>query len=119
MINNLHISSIHAEVTTDIKEYVEKKIGGLEKFVPKRARESVQANIKLKQDKRGYECEVIIALPKATITAHSKSPEALASIDQVEATLRNQLQHYKSTHMVYKMKRRLAARAKVPEVQAS
>lgn len=114
MINNLRVSGIHVDVTSDIFLYVEKKIGGLYKFMPRASRESAQVDVKLKaahsKDKQHYECEVIMKLPKSTITAHRKSSNMLAAIDEVEDNLKNQLKRYKNTHSPSRLRRHVAAR---------
>lgn len=102
MINNLHISGVHTEVTKDMRLYVEKKIGGLDKYMPRHSRESANVDVKLKEskakNKQSFECEVIISLPKSTLTVHRKSTSVLAAIDEAEANLKIQLKKYKDTH---------------------
>ncbi|MGI9028188.1 MAG: ribosome hibernation-promoting factor, HPF/YfiA family [Candidatus Saccharimonadales bacterium] len=114
MINNLRISGIHTKVTDDMHIYVDKKIGGLHKYLPRASRESAQVDIKLKEakskDKRQYECEVIMKLPKSRITAHRKSSSMLAAIDEVEDNLKNQLKRYKNTHDPSHLQRHVIAR---------
>ncbi len=121
MINNLRISGIHMDVTNDMFLYVEKKIGGLHKYMPRAARESAKVDIKLKEakskDKQRYECEVIMKLPKGRITAHRKSSSMLAAIDEIEDNLKNQLKRYKNTHDPSHLQRHLIARfGRKPEV---
>ena len=71
MINNLQISGIHSNLTDDVHTYVTKKIGKLERYIPKRARESAFVDVKLKEKKRKnrvvHECKVIVQLPKSVI----------------------------------------------------
>ncbi len=114
MINNLRISGVHTNVTDDMRLYVEKKIGGLYKYMVRGSRESAHVDIKLKEakskDKQLYECEVIMKLPKAHITAHRKSSSMLAAIDEVEENLKNQLKRYKNTHTPARLSRHLMAR---------
>lgn len=114
MINNLHINSIHTDVTDDMRLYVEKKIGGLHKYMLRSSRESAQVDVKLKEakskDKQSYECEVIMKLPKGHITAHRKSTSMLAAIDEVEDNLKNQLKRYKNTHTHARLSRHVMAR---------
>lgn len=116
MINNLHISGVHSQLTDDMRLYVEKKIGGLYKYMSKHARESAHVEVKLKEakskDKQIHECEVIMKLPKGNITAHRKSTSVLAAIDEVENNLKNQLKKYKDTHDPSRLKRHLTARFK-------
>jgi ribosomal subunit interface protein len=116
MIKSIQLSGVHSQITDDEKKYVRRKVGGLEKYVPKNARQSVAAEVKLKQkkakDKQTYECEVILNLPKATLAAHEKATTALAAIDLVEANLRNQLKKYKDKHGSSRFHRHIIARFK-------
>jgi ribosomal subunit interface protein len=123
MINNLRISGIHTNVTDDMKLYVEKKIGGLYKYMIRGSRESAHVDIKLKEakskDKQLYECEVIMKLPKSQITAHRKSTSMLAAIDEVEENLKNQLKRYKNTHTPSRLRRHLMARFQRKQADAA
>lgn len=114
MIKSIQLSGIHSSITKEEKAYAKKKVGGLDKYIPKDARESVSAEVKLKQskakNKQSYEFEVILNLPKATITAHEKATTALEAIDLVEGNLRNQLKKYKDKHGSSRFHRHLIAR---------
>jgi ribosomal subunit interface protein len=111
MIQHLQISGVHSQLNDDMRQYVEKKIGGLYKYMPKRARTSAHVDVKLKEskskDKQAHECEVIMRLPKSTLTAHKNSTNILAAIDQVEDNLKNQLKRYKDLHAGPRIHRRL------------
>ncbi len=122
MINNLHISGVHSQLTDEMRMYVDKKIGGLHKYMSRHSRESVHVAVKLKEskakDKQIHECEVIMRLPKSTLAAHKKSTSILAAIDEVEENLKNQLKKYKDTHAGPRVHRRLISALKqrpVPE----
>jgi ribosomal subunit interface protein len=114
MIKALQISGVHSQLTDEMRSYVNKKIGGLDNYIPRGARESVHAEVKLKEgkskDKQKHECEVIMKLPKATITVHKKSTSILAAIDEVEANLKHQLKRYKDTHRSSRFYRHTLAR---------
>lgn len=102
MINRLDIAGIHTEITDDIKKYVTKKIARLDRYVPRNSRESVHAEVKLKQtksaDKKQYTCEVILHLPKENITAKDSTFNMFAAVDIVERKLKAQLLKYKEMH---------------------
>ena len=82
MINTLQISGLHSNLTNKERSYALKKIGGLDKYIPKMARASASVEVKLKgkkaKDKRTHECEVIMKLPKSTITSHRNSTSFIA-----------------------------------------
>lgn len=101
MISRIEISSRQYEVADDIKKYVTKKIGRLDRLAPKHARDSMHADIKLverktKSDK--YECEVVMYLPEQQITAKAATVNMFAAVDIVEMKLKNQLKKYKDSH---------------------
>jgi ribosomal subunit interface protein len=114
MINNLTVSGVHTKTTEDLRLYVEKKIGGLTKYVPKSAREATHIEVKLKEAKSKQkltnECEVIMKLPGSNLTAHRKSTSMPAAIDEVEENLKNQLKRYKDKHSPSKLHRHVIAR---------
>lgn len=99
MIKNLTITGIKYDLTDNTKKYVEKKIGTLDKYLPKHARKSASADVKIRQannpsgDK--YEVEVIINVPDKVITASDSTMNVLAAVDIVEAKLTGQLRKYK------------------------
>ncbi len=102
MIQKLEISAIHSKLTPKKKEYVEDKIGHLDKFVSPKARESMHAEVKLKQlgakDKIKHGCEVIIFLPHGQLTVNARGSSIEAAIDEAEAKLKIQLKKYKAKH---------------------
>jgi ribosomal subunit interface protein len=116
MINQINITGVHKKLTRDVELYIHKKIGGLDRFIPKNARESAKAEVKIKQskakDKKAYECEVIIKLPKSKLTAHKKGQQITEAIDLVEDNLKNQLKKYKNKHAGPRLHRQLISRLK-------
>ena len=116
MINAIHITGVHKKLTADVENYTRLKIGVLEKFIPKNARESAQADVKIKQskakNKEEYECEVILKLPKKKITIHKKGWTIPETIDLVEDSLKIQLKKYKEKHAGPRLHRRLIGRLK-------
>ena len=102
MINNLQISGIHSTVHSKEKRYVLQKIGKLDKYTPRSARESTFVDVKLKQikssDKECFEADVIIKLPKGIIMAKERATTLVAAIDEVEENLKHQLTKYKELH---------------------
>lgn len=97
---NLEIASIHLEADKDVTKYVNKKIGNLDTYVPKFARESVHGLVKLLEEKADdnnqFTCEVILYLPGEIITAKEATINIYAAIDIVEEKLKAQLRKYKS-----------------------
>lgn len=103
MIKNIQIASVHTKLTTDEEMYIDKKIGTLDRFIPKKSREAAKVDVKLKESKRKtardkFTCEVIFHLPHGSITVTEKASTQLASIDQAENKLKIQLKKYKEKH---------------------
>lgn len=101
MIERLTITGVKMELDATTKKYVAKKIASLDRYLPKQARKSVSADVKLKQVNRDhgnkYEAEVIFHVPEKTIVAKDSTVNILAAVDIVEAKLVNQLRRYKQT----------------------
>ena len=102
MIANIAISASKIELDSALKQYIERKIGRLDRFLPRHARKSVHAEVRLIDVNRPggnkYECEVIIHVPAATITAKDTTLNTFAAVDIVEEKLKNQLRKYKDAH---------------------
>ena len=102
MIERIEISGIHTEVSDELRKYIIKKISRLDRFVPKKLRESVHTEVKLilakSSDKKQYSCEVIMHLPKENLTAKDATFNMFAAIDIVERKLKAQLLRYKQLH---------------------
>jgi putative sigma-54 modulation protein len=116
MIERLDISGVHMSVGDDLKKYVVKKIGRLDRFIPKVWRQSAHVEVKLKEgkakDKNERTCEVIVRLPQETITIKETTINIYAAIDIAETKLRNQLKKYKELHASPKLHQRMLSRLK-------
>ncbi len=106
MIERLEINGIHTEVDDDLRKYVNKKIGKLDKYMPRHARESAHAEVKLKSSnskgKKQCTCEVILTLPQDVITTKETTLNMFAAVDIVETKLKNQLKRYKGQHSIFR-----------------
>jgi|SRR5690606_18898087 len=107
----MEISGIHFKVDPDIERYVEKKIGHLDRYIPRKARESAHVEVKLKEQKiktkKECTCEVVLHLPHDTLMTKETTINMFAAVDIVETKLKNQLKKYKETHGVKRIHRRL------------
>jgi putative sigma-54 modulation protein len=103
MIQSITVSGVKYNVDEQTKKYIEKKIGRLDRFLPRHARKSATAEVKLREVNRDkgnkYEAEVILSVPEKQITAKDSTMNVLAAVDIVEAKLANQLRRYKETHV--------------------
>ena len=114
MIEKLEISGVHTVVTPELQKYITKKVGKLDKFLPKHARESAHAEVMLKEvkakNKKECVCEVVLYLPKEKLMTKEATLNMFAAVDIVEAKLKNQLKKYKETHSSLRIHRRVIAR---------
>lgn len=114
MIKKLEITGIHYEVGPKLYEYVTKKIGKLDRYLPKHARESAHVEVILKEHKikqrKECVCEVILHLPGENITVKESTINIYAAVDIVEAKLKNLMKKYKETHSSLRIHRRVLAR---------
>jgi putative sigma-54 modulation protein len=114
MITKLEIAAQKTELTPDLKKYITKKIGRLDRYVPRKARESVHAEVKLKEtktkDKKQFTCSVVLHLPHDTLDASEATINMFAAVDIVETKLKHQLKKYKDTHAGGTFQRRVFKR---------
>ncbi len=114
MINKLQISGVHNDLTEEVDSYVRKKIGPLDRYIPKKIRKSAHADVKLIQasakKKLDCKCEVIVHLPGEIITISETETTMLAAIDVVENKLKVRLKRYKDKHSVNSLRRRVIRR---------
>jgi len=116
MITSIKVTGIAYEVDETTRKYVIKRIGRLDRYLPRHARKSVSAEIKLEQvnHQHGnkYEAEVILSIPGTLITAKDSTSSIVAAVDIVEAKIRSQLSDYKQASIPHIGKRRIMSRFK-------
>lgn len=114
MIKKLEITGVHISLDADLKKYARSKIGKLDKYLPRNARESAHAEVFLKEsktkNKKQCTCEVVLQLPHEQVTAKESTINMYAAIDIVEAKLKNQIKKYKDTHGTRGLHRKVLAR---------
>ena len=116
MISHIDITGVRYSPDELTKKYVTKKIGALERYVPRHARKTLKVEVKLKEVNRAhgnkYECDVILHVPNALITAKDSTVNMLAAVDIVEAKLRAQLKKYKEDAVDHSGRHNLLGRLK-------
>jgi ribosomal subunit interface protein len=116
MINKFNVDAVHTTIDPNLNKYLQKKIGQLDKYVPKHARQSIQIDVKLKEakakDKSNCTCEVIVQLPHEIIRISETTINLYAAIDIAEAKLKQSLTKYKDMHSSPKIYHRLFRRKK-------
>lgn len=116
MITHIDITGVRFTLDEATKKYIMKKVGRLDRFLPRHARKSVKAEVKIEEvnrpDGNKYEAEIILHVPDKTITAKDSTLNAMAAIDIVEAKVAAQLHRYKETLLPHVGRRRLLSRFK-------
>lgn len=114
MITSIELSGVGYQVDERTKRYALKKVGRLDKYLPRHARQSVRAEVKLRQVNKDqgnkYQAEIILFVPDKTLTAKDSTINMIAAIDIVEAKIVNQLRRYKQTVVPHVGSRRLLSR---------
>lgn len=114
MLQKFEIHGVHATVDNQLRDYVSKKIGGLDRYLSRHCRDSAHGDVHLKEatqkKQKTSSCEVTLHLPKQTIVVKESAVNMYAAVDIAEAKLRNQLQKYKDLHGNGKTHRHLFAR---------
>ncbi|MFI5240527.1 MAG: ribosome hibernation-promoting factor, HPF/YfiA family [Candidatus Saccharimonadia bacterium] len=96
----LQISGNNYELNDNIVDYVETKIGELEKYLPRSVRDGVRATVTLITDQSGREdnqsiCEVAILVKGSKLQAREATINMFAAVDIVEQKLKSQILKYK------------------------
>jgi putative sigma-54 modulation protein len=116
MITEIQITGIAYEVDEATRKYVTKKIGRLDRYLPKHARKSVTAEVRLEQVNydhgNKYEAEVVLNIPGKVVTAKDATSNMLASVDIIEMKIRNQLYEYKDANIAHVGRRGVMSRFK-------
>ena len=103
MIQSIAITGVKYDIDDTTKKYIDKKIGRLDRFLPRHARKSVTAEVKLKEVNRDfgnkYEAEIILHVPDKQLAAKDSTVNMLAAVDIVEAKIVSQLRKYKDVHV--------------------
>lgn len=110
MIKQIDIAGIRYEITDKMKKYVENKVGRLDRYMPRRARKSVRAEVKLTESKgtknEKYTAEIVLHLPSGQVTASDSTLNMYAAVDIVEAKIKNQLRKHKTRHQNHRNDRK-------------
>lgn len=105
MLTQIEITGVNLDLGEDIKKYARKKIGALDKYLPRHARKTAHAEVKLRQTNNRlgnkYECEIIVTLPEKQLAAKESTMNMFAAVDIVEQKLKNQFIKYKQEHIAH------------------
>lgn len=116
MIEAIEITGEQYDVDDVTKKYVIKKVGRLDRYLPRHARKSVSAEVKLRQINADhgnkYEVEIILLVPDKTLVATDSTSNMLAAVDIAEAKIIAQLHRYKETTLSHIGQRGVLSRFK-------
>lgn len=98
----LHVSGHNFEVDEKILDYVNDKIGGLDKYLP-RSQKGTQGRVILTMDPSGrqdnqYHCEAELQVAGPNLQAKEATINMYAAVDIVVAKLKSQAIRYKQKH---------------------
>jgi putative sigma-54 modulation protein len=114
MITSIELSGIGYQIDERTKKYAMKKIARLDKYLPRHARQSVKAEVKLREVNKDhgnkYQAEIILHVPDKTLTAKDSTVNMIAAIDIVEAKIVGQLRRYKQAVLPHVGQRRVLSR---------
>ncbi len=95
----LEITGVHFEITDQVKSYAQKRIGRLDKYLPRNARSGAQGHIVLIEEqgkaKNRYSAEATVSFPHGEVTAKESTISMYAAIDIVEEKLKTQILKHK------------------------
>ncbi len=116
MIKHLDITQVHATADEPLRKYLKRKIGRLDRYLPRPARSVARVEAKLMEakskDGNGATCEVRLHLPAEVIHVSETAVNLYAAIDIVELKLRQRITKYKELHMGVRLRHRIARRFK-------
>ena len=92
---NYNVRGENIEVTPAIRDYVESKVGKIEKYFDEMPESNAHVNLKVYSD-RTAKAEVTITLPHMVLRAEETSPDLYGSIDLVSDKLERQIRKYKT-----------------------
>jgi putative sigma-54 modulation protein len=116
MVQKLEIAGEHYVIDDNLRKYITRKIGRLDKYLSKHSRASAHLEVRLKEHKSDGKKQCIVNitlhLPHETINIKESTLNMYAAIDIVQAKLKQQIQRYKELHTTGKLHRRLFGRSR-------
>ncbi|WP_170008210.1 ribosome hibernation-promoting factor, HPF/YfiA family [Bacillus fonticola] len=92
---NYNIRGENMELTEALKEYVEKKVGKLERYFNESPDANVHVNLKVRPDKTA-KVEITIPLPNLLLRAEEDNADMYAAIDLIIDKLERQIRKHKT-----------------------
>jgi ribosomal subunit interface protein len=114
MLAKFEVHAIHLQRDDKLKQYVNKKIGTLDRYLPRHTKKSAHGEVYLKEipvkGNKHSQCEVTFFLPKQTVVAAGTASSIYAAVDLARDKMKHQLRVYKDTHASGRFRRHIVAR---------
>ncbi|HEX7368605.1 MAG TPA: ribosome-associated translation inhibitor RaiA [Candidatus Saccharimonadales bacterium] len=114
MLQKFELTGVHMTVDDHLRKYVTKKIGRLDKYLPRACRASAHAVVELKENKSEpgskYTCAVVLHLPHEDLAVSESTVNIYAAADIVEVRLKQLIRRYRDQHLSAKFTRRILGR---------
>lgn len=114
MVQKFEIQGVHTVVNDKLRAYVTRKVGGLDRYMPKASRQSAHITVRLEELKGKGEaqcvCEVTMHLPHQDIVIKETALNMYVAVDIMHVKLKQHLQKYKEMHGSGKNRRHLFAK---------
>jgi len=111
MIQNIKIKAVHSDLDDNLKKYINKKLGHLDKYVSRSLRPKMSIEVFLSEvhakDKNNCRFEANLFLPNEKISALESTLNMYAAVDIVEDKLKHQLVKYNQKNHSTKFYRHL------------
>lgn len=106
MIENIEINGVKYKIEDSFRKYATKRIGKLDKFLPRKNRKDVVAKVVVTQINRPhgnkYEISAALDVPGGkVIAAKDEASNTFAGIDIIEAKLMGQIRRFKTERTDY------------------
>ncbi len=115
MIAKFDLKGVHMDIDANLQKYATRKLGNLDKYLPRHHRDAAHAVVELKQaskakEQKKYTCDVTLHLPHGVLHVAESTMNMYAAIDIVETKLKLQIKKYKESQGNGKLTRQLTAR---------
>ncbi len=114
MIQKFEITGRHLEIDRRLREYIIKKLGDIDGYIPKHSRDSAHMEVLLGQSKidgkQEATCEVTLYMPHETINIAESAVNMISAVDIVKVKLKQRIQKYKNESMSGKQRRHIFGR---------
>lgn len=114
MLQKLEIHGVHKHNDQNLRKYIIKKIGKIDRYISRHSRDSARAEIRLSESKTKDDnhctVQVTLHLPQQKIIIKESALNMFAAIDIVEVKLKQRLKKYKDLHTSGKTRRHLFGR---------